>query len=186
MSSHALNSALAACGSRLTRLELHFISGELELALLARQAPHLLSLNVSDCAVGGVRGVADLLPRLTHCRLLRVDWRGGAEAWLLESCPCLVSLHQEAGPAITDAWLLSLLLDGPARLTQLTELVVSGRCALTARAAAALATLPQLQRLGDLQDWTMQNEERAKLFQKLRDRWERKMGYSRDIKMNDA
>ena len=146
-----LEAALEAVGQRLTRLELHYMARGVTIASIGKLAPKLTELTISDSLVDGGDGLGGGLPQgLESCRLMRVTYRGGSQKDVL-STPSLRVLHMEGGPELGDDWLVTMAKSGG--LVRLQELVIRGKVLLGLPSLLALTGLPQLQWLGDLQDW---------------------------------
>ena len=146
-----LEAALEAVGQRLTRLELHYMARGVMIASIGKLAPKLTELTISDSLVDGGDGLGGGLPqRLESCRLMRVTYRGGSQKDVF-STPSLRVLHMEGGQELGDDWLVTMAKSGG--LVRLQELVIRGKVLLGLPSLLALTGLPQLQWLGDLQDW---------------------------------
>ena len=61
------------------------------------------------------------------------------------------------------------------------QLVINGDCHLTYQSILRLLELPNLTKLGDIQDWSLTEAERRELFSELDWRWARRMGETRNI-----
>ena len=103
-----LEVALGACGSRLKSLELHYMDRGVRLDSMARLAPGLRHLSISDSLVVWEEGEG-IMGGLESCRLMRVQYRGPGERAVLGGCQGLQSLHMEGGPGLAEDWLLSRL-----------------------------------------------------------------------------
>ena len=147
-----LEAALEAAGQHLTRLELHYMARGVKIASIGKLAPQLKELTISDSLVEGGDGSGlGLLPQgLESCRLMRVTYRGGSQKDVL-STPSLRVIHMEGGPELEDGWLVTMANSGS--LEGLQELVIRGKVLLGLPSLLTLSGLPQLQWLGDLQDW---------------------------------
>ena len=148
-----LEASSEAVGQRLTRLELHYMARGVMIASIGKLAPKLTELTISDSLVDGGDGpgLGGGLPQnLGSCRLMRVTYRGGSQKDVL-STPSLRVLHMEGGPELGDDWFVTMAKSGG--LVRLQELVIRGKVLLGLPSLLALTGLPQLQWLGDLQDW---------------------------------
>ena len=114
---------------------------------------------------------------------MRVTYSDQAEATVIRRCQNLRVLHQEAGEGISDELVEELVMKG--HLLKLEEIVINGDCQLGIESAKNLIQLPQLARFGDIQDWKISEEARKHLFISLKDQWDKKMGYSRNIVMEE-
>ena len=65
------------------------------------------------------------------------------------------------------------------------ELVIAGDCLLTSQTVLSLLELPRLTKLGDIEDWSLTEEDRREVFSHLKPSWRRRMGQSRNITIED-
>ena len=104
-----LESVLTCCGDRLARLEIHYMSTGLDLSLINRYCSCLLDLNICNSRLYLSHDTTRFLPRLEQCRLMRVCYDSGAENIFLSLCEKLRVVHQEAGQALDDQLIHSLI-----------------------------------------------------------------------------
>ena len=185
-SSEEISVALDVCGKKLKTLEIHFITSGINLQPISSKANNLTHLSISDSSIFHSRGqisVKSFLPKLEVCRLMRVTYRDEAEIVVLSRCHKLQVLHQEAGPGINDQLMEHLICSG--YLTNLREIVINGNCQLGSETVEKLPQLPNLFRFGDIQDWNISEEERKGLLLLLKSEWDKKMGYSRNINLEE-
>jgi len=145
-----LRAALTGCGTRLSRLELHYMPG-VTLGTIASLAPNLKHLSISDSVLDWEEESHRWLPALETCHLMRITYRGGSER-LVVSCLNVRELHMEAAHGLSDDWMVEMVEEG--KLNRIEQLVVRGQnCNLGFRSLQTLTHCPTLTRLGDLQDW---------------------------------
>ena len=104
-----LEAALSCCGWRLSRLEVHYMTSGVDVSLIDRLCPNLSNLSISNSRIFQSNKTGTFLPKLVQCRLMRVSYEERRENIFLSECDNLTILHQEAGPAINDQFIQSLL-----------------------------------------------------------------------------
>eukprot|EP00092_Neocalanus_flemingeri_P014040 GFUD01015146.1.p1 GENE.GFUD01015146.1~~GFUD01015146.1.p1 ORF type:complete len:519 (-),score=59.30 GFUD01015146.1:24-1580(-) len=182
LSNEEVSLVLSLCGKRLKRLDLHYMTSGVSLDVINGNANLLTDLSISDSMISQTKSNnlrVKFLPHLQNCRLMRVTYRDNAEETLLRNCPNIRVLHQEAGSGISNELIKDVVING--NLSSLEEFVINGNCQLGVESVLYLTRLPQLVRFGDIQDWKISEERRRQLFISLKDQWDKKMGYSRNI-----
>ena len=114
---------------------------------------------------------------------MRVSYHDNSETEVFRKCPNLRTLHQEAGTGITDD-LIEEIIENK-QLSKLEEIVINGDCQLGTKSVRTLMELPYLKRIGDIQDWKISQAGRKRLFMSLAGQWERKMGYTRNVAVDE-
>ena len=109
ISNTELEAALSCCGWRLSRLEVHYMTSGVDVSLIDRLCPNLSNLSISNSRIFQSNKTGTFLPKLVQCRLMRVSYEERRENIFLSDCDNLTILHQEAGPAINDQFIRSLL-----------------------------------------------------------------------------
>ena len=87
------------------------MSSGVDLDVINQHAPNLASLSICDSKIfcSDDWGQSNFLPKLTHCRLMRVSYISGCETKILQGCKNLQVLYQEAGAEITDECIQDLV-----------------------------------------------------------------------------
>ena len=186
VSNEEVSLALSVCGKKLARLDIHYMTSGISLDVINMTANLLTKLSISDSMISQIKenqSVINFLPHFQICRLMRVTYRDNAESAIIRRCHNLRVLHQEAGSGITDELVENLVINR--HLLKLEEIVINGDCQLGIESVNNLTQLPQLVRFGDIQDWKISEEERRQLFISVKHHWEKKMGHSRNIVMDD-
>ena len=194
-----LEAVLASCGRRLERLEVHYMSSGVDLSVINKLCSGLVSLNICNSRLFLTSHTKMFLPKLEQCRLMRVCYEEETEHIFLSRCGSVRTLHQEAGPGLTDQLVCSLVTGGSLQalgqslscssslssLFHSEQLVINGDCLLTSQSVLSLMELPHLTKLGDIQDWSITEEARRQLFSLTESKWKRRMGQTRNIIIDD-
>ena len=178
--------ALSVCGKKLKRLDIHYMPNGIDLDMINKNAHSLIDLSISDSKILQMResqSCKKFLPYLEVCKLMRVSYRDNSETEVIRKCPNLRILHQEAGSGITDD-LIEELKENK-QLSKLEEIVINGDCQLGTKSVRTLMELPLLNRIGDIQDWKISQAGRKRFFMCLAGQWERKMGYTRKVAVDE-